>query len=100
MEHIFILWLGQQCCINRNIHQTKRNDNPDWNKRYSFWMDSCERMIFIKKVLSDIILYNESLDIIKLSKDSSFVVKDDRVLIYQNKKLIMDIPYSCTGILI
>ena len=57
-------------------------------------------MIFIKKVLSDIILYDESLNLIKEFRDSTFIIEENRVKICKNDTVICDMPYDCVAILL
>lgn len=57
-------------------------------------------MIFIKKVLSDIILYDESLNLIKEFRDSTIIISGNRVKISKNDTVICDMPYDCVAILL
>lgn len=57
-------------------------------------------MIFIKQILSNIILYDESLNLIKEFRDSTFIIKENRVKICKNDTVICDMPYDCVAILL
>ena len=56
-------------------------------------------MIFIKQRLNDVLIMNESLKLITEFRDSSFVVENDRILVKQGEKTLVDLPYSCVAIM-
>lgn len=56
-------------------------------------------MTYIKQVVNNVIILNESLSLVQEFRDSYFIVENDRILVKKGSVLLASLPMQSVGIL-